>query len=62
MRNSSRVVSSEANYGGFHSGSNSALLRLAWGDIVFLWLAEGFLYENDARFRGYNSLTGYKIS
>ncbi|KAF0314774.1 Complement C1q subcomponent subunit B [Amphibalanus amphitrite] len=62
MLNSSRVLSSEANYGGFDSGSNSALLRLGRGDIVFLWLAEGFLYENDARFRGYNSLSGYKIN
>ncbi|XP_043214991.1 C1q-related factor-like [Amphibalanus amphitrite] len=62
MLNLSRVLSSEANYGGFDSGSNSALLRLGRGDIVFLWLAEGFLYENDARFRGYNSLSGYKIN
>ncbi|XP_037087249.1 C1q-related factor-like [Pollicipes pollicipes] len=61
MRNTRRVISAEANYGGFDTGSNSAVVQLVGGDVVYLWLAEGYLYENDARFRGFNSLSAYKI-
>ena len=62
MRNRQRIVSSEAQYYGFGSACNSVVVRLNHGDIIYAYLAEGFLYENDARFRGYTTLTGFKIN
>ncbi|XP_042881955.1 complement C1q-like protein 2 [Penaeus japonicus] len=61
MRNRQRVASSEAQYYGFGTAANSAIIRVYKNDIVYVYLAEGFLYENDARFRGYASFSGFKI-
>ncbi|XP_064107259.1 complement C1q subcomponent subunit A-like [Macrobrachium nipponense] len=61
MRNRQRVTSSEAQYYGFGSAANTAIIYVYRNDIVYVYLAEGLLYENDARFRGYASFTGYKI-
>ncbi|ROT70959.1 hypothetical protein C7M84_010740 [Penaeus vannamei] len=57
MRNRQRVASSEAQYYGFGTAANSAIIRVYRNDIVYVYLAEGFLYENDARFRGYASFS-----
>ncbi|MPC61880.1 hypothetical protein E2C01_055957 [Portunus trituberculatus] len=61
MRNRQRVASTEAQYYGFGSGSNTAIIHLQKGDIVYVYLAQGFLYENDARFRGYASFSGFRL-
>lgn len=61
MRNRQRVTSSEAQYYGFGTAANTAIIYVYRHDIVYVYLAEGLLYENDARFRGYSSFTGYKI-
>ncbi|XP_071546956.1 uncharacterized protein [Panulirus ornatus] len=61
MRNRQRVASSEAQYYGFGTAANSAIVYIYKNDIVYVYLAEGFLYENDARFRGYASFTGFRI-
>ncbi|XP_076055168.1 uncharacterized protein LOC143033563 [Oratosquilla oratoria] len=61
MRNRQRIISSEAQYYGFGTAANSAALYVYKGDIIYAYLAEGYLYENDAKFRGYASLTGFKI-
>ncbi|KAK4296718.1 hypothetical protein Pmani_030796 [Petrolisthes manimaculis] len=61
MRNRQRVVSTEAQYYGYGTGANTIIIRLHKKDIVYVYLAQGFLYENDSRFRGYASFTGYRI-
>ncbi|KAK3875560.1 hypothetical protein Pcinc_019574 [Petrolisthes cinctipes] len=61
MRNRQRVVSTEAQYYGYGTGANTIIIRLHKNDIVYVYLAQGFLYENDSRFRGYASFTGYRI-
>ncbi|KAG7154784.1 Complement C1q-like protein 4-like [Homarus americanus] len=61
MRNRQRVASSEAQYYGFGTAANSVIIYIYKNDVVYVYLAEGFIYENDARFRGYASFTGFKI-
>ncbi|CAL4068954.1 unnamed protein product, partial [Meganyctiphanes norvegica] len=62
MRNRQRITSAEAQYYGFGTAANSVIIYAYKGDIIYVYLASGHLYENDARYRGYATFTGFKIA
>ena len=61
IRNGQEQAASWADQTGYQTASGSAILTLRRGDMVYLYVEEGEVYEPSTSNRGYATFTGYRV-
>ena len=61
-KNGLEIAFSWSEINGYESGSNSVISYLNRGDRIQLKVSEGQLYEPTQSYRGYTTLSGFKLS
>ena len=61
-KNGREIAFSWSERNGYENGSNSVILNLNRGDRIQLKISEGRLYEPTKSYRGYTTLSGFKLS
>ena len=61
IRNGQEQAASWADQTGYQTASGSAILTLRRGDMVYLYVGEGEVYESSKSSTGYATFSGYRV-